>query len=525
MSQRDDTRGQAAPIGVVLVLALSLIAATGVVVLGSTALTDTQQRSELGQAEHSMTQFDSQISQVALGDSDVQTVRFGQSKGTYSVKPSTGHIRIVHANFNESNDDGDIDPSTGSPNDDAVLYETDLGAVAYENRDRTIVYQGGGVWRKGRGSNATMVSPPEFHYRGSTLTLPIVHVVGTSSAGSGGPRATIRQVSDPISVYPDESRSYPDDDVGKFLNPAENGSVYADIQSEYYRGWASYFRSRTEGNVTVFDNNNTARVELVSTGKTGPFQMPGEGSSIEVRGVEGHSMTDFSIEIVDDQDDNADLSNLQWSMWVEDGDKQFELHLRQENGGNCGDPIQIKTVVYYSPSDGDSDRDDPYHGWKNTNAYQSVCEDVDGDGDDEAVLRADFVDDEDNNNNVTVTSGGSDEEDPTLTYSELSSSDVTKFDSPGDNLLLDSTTSPQATFSGHTSWEPRTYDEGDSEPIDRVINHYFSELGPGFDLTVEDKNSNTVEESLSSGYIDYVGSEKFVTYMHITENQVEVEID
>lgn len=236
-------------------------------------------------------------------------------------------------------------------------------------------------------------------------------------------------------------------------------------------------------------------------------------------------MTDFSIEIVDDQDDNADLSNLQWSMWVEDGDKQFELHLRQENGGNCGDPIQIKTVVYYSPSDGDSDRDDPYHGWKNTNAYQSVCEDVDGDGDDEAVLRADFVDDEDNNNNVTVTSGGSDEEDPTLTYSELSSSDVTKFDSPGDNLLLDSTTSPQATFSGHTSWEPRTYDEGDSEPIDRVINHYFSELGPGFDLTVEDKNSNTVEESLSSGYIDYVGSEKFVTYMHITENQVEVEID
>ena len=58
-----------------------------------------------------------------------------------------------------------------------------------------------------------------------------------------------------------------------------------------------------------------------------------------------------------------------------------------------------------------------------------------------------------------------------------------------------------------------------------MVNHYFSVLGPGFDLTVDDKPGDSVSESGSSGVIEYTGTDSFVTYMHITENDVVVRID
>lgn len=530
-------RGQSATIGVLLVTVLTLMAATAVIALGSTALTDTQQRSELSKAEHSMTQFDSLASQVGLGESDTQTVDFGKSGGSYHINSTAGQIRIVHANFNGTYDGVD----TSTPNDE-VIYKGDLGAVLYENRDRTIAYQGGGVWRKDPNGATRMISPPEFHYRASTLTLPVIKVSGDGSS-SGNVRATVERIGEPVEIYPDDSTEYPataDSPAEPYSNPATNGTVFADIKSEYYEAWAEYFRSRTEGNVTVFHNNQTTRVQLIGTGFTGNFQMPPEGSSIEVRGVEDHSMKDFSIRIVDDQDDEADMSNLKWSLWVQDGDRQFEIHVRRDSGQQCptSDPIIAKAVVYYSPADGDGDTDDPYHGWKNTTAYKAHCEDVNSDDNEETVLEIDFIDDEDNDKNVSEIEQIADPDvangDPNLTYQSLGSSDLMHFKNPNDELLMQNHTSPRLEFSEHKDavyWEPRTYNTStvDSTPynesVDRIFNHYFSLLGPGFDLTVEDKaNGNTVAESLSAGKIDYQGANRFVTYMHITENRVQIRL-
>ena len=55
--------------------------------------------------------------------------------------------------------------------------DTALGSVVSESGDSEIAYQSGGVWRRS-GDDSRMVSPPEFHYRGRTLTLPVIAVNG-----------------------------------------------------------------------------------------------------------------------------------------------------------------------------------------------------------------------------------------------------------------------------------------------------------------------------------------------------------
>lgn len=520
----EDARGQSATIGVALLFGITIVGTVAIIALGANAVTDTQRQSELERAEHMMTQFDSQASLVALGQVGQRSVTFDQSDGAYSIDPDAGSVQIVHSDFNGTNDDGDAVP--GANNDDEIIYEGTLGAVIYRNGDTTLAYQGGGVWRKDGSGGASMVSPPEFHYRGATLTFPVVRVTGGGSA-SGRVTGEIRKGST-VQVYPNASNSYSGTSMA-YLNPQQHGEVYLNVTSEYYEAWAQYFRQRTESNVTEFPEQNKIKVNLISTGLTGPFQMPGEGGSITVRGVEDHSMTDFSIEIVDDQNDSADMDNLKWTLWVEDGDRQFEMHLRKSGGSKCPDTITVKAVVYYSPADGDSDTSDPYHGWRNETAYRTVCEDRDGDGENETVLSVDFVDDEDGDNNVSEIDDG----DELLQYTGLDSDDTIHFGNPGNNLLLEQGTSPSMAFDGHgVYWEPRTYDDETAdgsypseESIDRIINHYFSELGPGFDLTVDDKDSNTVSERLSGGLIEYTGGDEFVTYMHVTENEITVEFD
>ena len=488
---RRRTRGQSEVLGVVLLLAITITGTGLVVAFGSSALDDSKQASELDSAEHAMTQFDSHAAMVALGDSAVQSVSFGQSGGDYSVQPDSGTIKITHINY-----DGE--------NDEVVLPETSLGSVVYENDGTTIAYQGGGVWRKGETGASRMVSPPEFHYQSATLTLPIIRVKGSGGA-AGSPTGRIREIARAERVYP-SGEQYPN---GNFYeNPLENGKMVVTIQSEYYEAWADYFRSRTSGTVTVDHSTDpgTVTVDLVSTGITGTFDMPNDGSGVDIRGiVGGHSLSDYVITLQPDDTDSADFSNLQWSMYAENGDRQFEIHLRSQSGSDCSDTTMSATV-YYSENGGDT-----YHGWYDDDAYTTECFDANADGDDEVRLVADFVDDDD--------------ADPGLVYQSLSQNQLTHFSLSGATL------ESSATFDEHkdnVGWEPQLYSENadeNTETVDRLMKHYLALMGPGFDLKVDDKNSDSVNEGASTGTIDYPGSGRFVTYLHITENEVKVEFN
>ncbi|MFC7177434.1 DUF7289 family protein [Halosegnis marinus] len=503
---RPDERAQSAPLGVALLLGLTILGTTAVVAFGGAALTDTQDQSEFARAEQAMTLFDSQAAQVALGDSNVQTVDFGRGDGTYSVDPDAGSVSIVQLDCDDDGPDGapyDNESDVLGGDDAYILDPTPLGAVRYTTTDgRTLAYQGGGVWSGDGDGGSAMVSPPEFHYRDATLTLPIVLTRGGGGA-SGAARATVTAPRDPVRVFPNASDAFPTSspDCGgePFRNPITDGNVIVRIESEYARAWGEYFETRTTGEVTYFDtdgdgaDDDVVTISLVSLGQIGDFEMPGEGGSVTVSGASGgHATSEFAITLSPDDSDSANFNNLQWSMYVDEGQQQFEIHARKSGGSGCSggtSDLAVSLNIYYSDDGGDT-----YDAWHADDAYEATCVDGDGDGvDDEIRLTMDFVDDEDGDGSYVDYGEG----DVNLTYTS-NIDQLVYFKNAGDDF---GGTSDSTTFSGHGDWESETYTVGDTESIDRLLNHYFAELPAEFDLAVDDKNSDTVNEGASSGRI------------------------
>ena len=492
-------RAQSAPLGIALLLGITILGTTAVVGLGGVALTDAQESSNLARAEQSLTQFDSQAAQVALGDPTVRTTNFGRVDGEFRVnplsEPDSGTITITHVDYD------------GSSNH--VLYTGDLGSVVYENGGTEIAYQGGGIWLREEDGGARMISPPEFHYRQGALTFPVIQTTG-SAAVSGSPDATISRAADTGRKFPDPSSSYPDPDGDPYQNPIENGYVTVTVESDYYEGWAKYFRTRTDGTVTVDDANQRVTLELSTLGATGSFGIPSDsangGGSQEVQGLgDGHSLTDYIFRIFPKDDQESAFNNLRWSMYVNEGSKKFEVALRANGNSGCGDAVDL--AIYYS-----DDAHSSYEGWEGSETVS--CSDVDGDGNDEYYIDVDLVD---------GTAG------PDLTYSSLSGSQLAHYKSDVSGASFqDPGTLPGHSSGTHTS--DRDYDSSvpDTETRDFVVAHYFAELGPNFELKVEDQqngNAAGVDESSSQGYIDYGGGGQVVTFLHVTENRIEVDLD
>lgn len=488
------TRAQAETIGVVLILAMTLIGATVALAVGTTALNDFRVDAQEGGIEHAMTQLDSRTAMVALGDSPNQRVPLASTgRGAYSVDPSAGWIRVKHHNFTDSGNDN-------------VIYNETLGALIYENDRKSIGYQGGGVWFK-EGEGSRMISPPEFHYRGATLTLPVIRMQNRANAAGSGVTAKINAVGRTNRFYPNQSRNYTG---GSRLNvnPIREGEVIVTIQSEYYQAWAEYFRSRSDGEVTVNHANKTASLELITIGIVGDFQMPAEGNALEIRGFgPDHPVTNFTVVLRPDDSDSADFANLQWTLYADEGGHEVEIHLRagtsnSEFSTHDCTARNISATIYYSDTNGD-----PYHGWKNDSAFVTKCEDLNGDGDNESILRANF-------------SGNA-----ILTMQELSSDDVIHFNPSGDEFK------DPVIFDEHdgVDWEDpsKTFSTtgDDTTTIGNLTNHYLAFFGRNVDLFVDDKNSDTVNEEASRGTFTQTGSGASITFLHITENDVRIEFE
>ena len=545
---RQGTVGQAT-VGAVLVVALVVVGSTVVVAIGNQALSDTERRSDLERARQAMTLFDSQTAQVALSESDRQSVRFGRTAGSYRVDPTAGEISVINIDRDDDEEgDGDTDdvvwtadgyPTDATPagdDDDDIEYilNATLGAVVYESGDRTVAYQGGGVWQRGPDGGATMVSPPEFHYRDQTLTLPVVQVTGEGAA-SGSARATVRRgafLARP--VYPDASRTFDVGDPDPFENPVQKGSVIVRIESDYARAWGSYFEARTEGKVS-YPADGVVTVELISLGQIGEFDMPLEGGSVTVNGATGAHSVDrvnpgkeaFSIRLRPDDADSAKFANLQWSLYADEGDEEFEMHLKKAGGGGGCSGGSTTTAahltIYYSWNDGED-----YHGWRTTSPIEAGCKNFDtSDAEEEIHLDVTFVDDSDADG-VYDDDEGSD--DVQLAYQDLSQSDLEHFKPNGD--LSTSANGNLRDLDGHEDppvgeWEPVSPDPAGPTTLaaDQLVNHYFAELPEEFDLRVDDKGSDTTNEAASSGTFYNSGSDRYVTYLHVTTNEVEVEVE
>lgn len=512
---RDAPRAQATPLGYIILISIIVFGTTSVVVLGASALADTQSQTELQRAEHSMTLFDSRAAMVALGESDVQSVDFGQDGGSFESRPEAGWIALVHRNY--------------EPGETEELYNQSLGEVVYRNGDTVMAYQGGGVWRSD-GGEARMVSPPEFHYRRATLTLPIIQVRGQAS-GSGSIRAIVSAETQARQVFPNSTVNsnngtgapYDYDGVGEpYVNPVEDGDVFVWVHSDYYEAWAGYFRQRTTGNVTVFDSNETVRLNLVSLGGApGDFDVPEPantgGGAVRAGAMGGgHPVNEFSVTLSTDNN----LNNGHWSLWSDSGTNELEIHLLMND--NCGGGSYTGTVdmrIYYrNTSTGVQEE------WyaeipetdtvASTTAVDVTCSGGVGD----SSITVDFMN--------TVSE---------LEYQDFMATGTTnkwKFpdhiDDPADptTQLTQHGVDPGTTFdSGDLGPAPNT----DSKTVEFLSNHYLSRLPPSFTLRVQGGpgSSNRIDEESSTGTLRYpeTVSAQYITYLHVTENEINVEFD
>jgi len=237
---RLDSRSVSAPLGVVLLLAIVIMGMAVVVTVGATALDDTRDRMDVERAEKILTQFDSKSAMVALGETDSQSVALARSdRSRFTLSDEAGWMNVTVT-----------DPANDTV--DEVVNLT-LGAVAYESERTTIAYQGGGVWQSTDGG-ASMVSPPEFHFRDATLTLPIISVDGDDRLDG---TATVRRRAETGVRYPNASANT------RFENPLTDGVVNVTVHSDYYRAWGEYFATRTDGNVSYNEDRQTATAQLV----------------------------------------------------------------------------------------------------------------------------------------------------------------------------------------------------------------------------------------------------------------------
>jgi hypothetical protein len=265
----DGERGQSETVGFILVLGMVILGSVLVATLGAIALDGTESRLTEERAENALTQFDSKAALVALGQSDSHGASLGQGvtdTNYLTLNPEAGWINVTIT-----------DRTTG--NTAEIMRIDELGAIIYEGEEVQLAYQGGGVWRRDP-QGGQMISPPEFHYRGETLTLPAINV-------SGDP-----VLNEDVTITRDRTIKRFPDPLSGFDNPIRESVVNVTVGSEFYRAWGEYFEERTEGQVTLDEVNETASLTLASPigNVTADSVVAGQaaGGTLRFQGNPGH---------------------------------------------------------------------------------------------------------------------------------------------------------------------------------------------------------------------------------------------
>ncbi|MDO9516670.1 MAG: hypothetical protein Q7J10_01345 [Methanosarcinaceae archaeon] len=251
-------------IGIIIILGLTILSISSMLIYSVPTLDGLEDMAKAQKVEQAFTVFDSRTSKVALGESPIQTTYVSLMGGTINVngdQDAYNESKIVivtvdisnpiYASFDQYRWRG-WEPYVGVGNFDE--FNCSLGSIEYSLDDRIIAYEGGGVWSKYPTGSTIMISPPEFHYNGETLTLPLMKINGRSGvSGTGDVGVSISSNNMPIVLYPT---------TGNRVNPLGADKIIIYIKSEYYDAWANYANSQTYTSATVDAANNTAIIEL-----------------------------------------------------------------------------------------------------------------------------------------------------------------------------------------------------------------------------------------------------------------------
>jgi hypothetical protein len=309
---RKAENAQSEVIGYSLLLGVLVTAVGIVIVLAAPIIQDSKNDAYLKNVEQGFTVLDSKVSMVGLGNSPSQLVQIYTQAGDIVINDDTySHISVSFIN--------------GS--DEYEVYNSSMGTVEYTLGQDKIAYEGGGTFRKYPGDdNAIMITPPEFHYNGETLTLPIIKINSNKSIGGSGV----------VNLYFESNNIpnilFPNPDANpEFTNPLLFGKqVNVVIISDYYQEWAEYIEERTEASVTTNDATREVRVNLNArpSEHLQELEMPMDVYGFNVDNVS--AMHNFSFVLPNGS------SNLNMMMYTSTIEPYFQIEIKKSGGLGTG---------------------------------------------------------------------------------------------------------------------------------------------------------------------------------------------
>jgi len=314
-----------------------------------------------------------------------------------------------------------------------------------------------------------MVSPPEFHYNGETLTLPIMKINGRSSvSGTTDAGVSVSSSNMPVVLFPNTTL------VSNRTNPVDSDKVIIYIKSEFYDAWADYANTQAYTIATVDDANRTAIIELEVIPPQGTSSLT-DSFKIGVLNESAEPLQNFSFNLVAKGAQGLNPSNYEIS--ASSGTKTLTYTL-DKKGAN-----QLLIGVTYEDSAAGADY---IEHWDGDNVFNII-------GDPETAL-IDFLDDTFNMTYDVETNCA----DPDFSWNEKSPISIPP------NLIIDE-------------------ENNQTTSLNNLTQHYLKLLtSEGSVLfTIDGGPQDPVDYSESSLTLVYDGMAGAITYLHVTRNDLD----
>ena len=476
-------------IGIIIMLGLTILSISTLLIYSVPTIGELEDMAKAQKVEQAFTVFDSRTSKVALGESPIQTTYVSLMGGMVNVngdQDAYNESKIVIVTIDISNPSySDFmndryrwrswEPYVGVGGFDE--FNCSLGSIEYSLDDRIIAYEGGGVWSKYPTGSTIMISPPEFHYNGETLTLPLMKINGRSGvSGTGDVGVSISSDNMPIVLFPNTTMS------GNRVNPLEADKVIIYIKSEFYDAWANYANSQAYTSATVDAANNTAIIELDVIPPMGESTLTDAFKFGALNQTTPAPIYNFSFNLEAENSDENGLNPSKYEIFASSGTKSLVYTLAKKGGAD-----QLEMTVHYEDTAAGADY---IEHWDGLNEFI-----VDGSGSEQSSV-VDFLDD---TFDMEYNPPNNDGADPDFSWGP-----ITSISTLPDTVINDGATSSLYNLTQHyvklltaDGSVIFSIDGGQQDPVD-------------------------YEESTITLYYD--GMPGAITYLHITKNDLDAAV-
>ncbi|MEL4305504.1 DUF7289 family protein [Methanococcoides sp. LMO-2] len=455
-------------VGSLLIFSITVLCITVMVLYSVPMIAEMQDDAEAQKVEQAFTILDSRISKVALGESPLQTTSITMEGGTLNVnapvESEKGRMTIQIINQTDNTKEE---------------FNCSLGTIEYATDDRKIAYEGGGVWSNyGSRGGTVMVSPPEFHYNGVTLTLPIMTINGkSSSSGDGDFDIAVTSDNKPQILYPNVSASV------QRKNPVVHDKVIVYIKSEYYTAWADYANTLIYTTATVDDANETAIIEFYTTPPMGTFSLTNNIKMGQVNKSNFQPIQDFNFHF--EAAKSQGLNPKKYEIKAISDSKTLTYGLQKKSGAD-----QLELYVTYMDT---SVGPDYIEHWEGIETFS-----IEG-------AQADEI------SNVDL----------------LNESFIMKYSPPNlDGADTDFSWGPSNTTSELPNVVINTTSGYDEYSLENITQHYIKLMTneDPIQFNLDGGSQDPMDYGSSKITLNYDSIGNLITYLHVTQNELDVEI-